>query len=305
MQIKVKSYDVGVIVGRFQVPELHEVHKQLIETVCKQHETVFLFLGLSGTEQLTRENPLDFEMRKQMILKVFPTVNVLYVPDMADDEVWSKHLDRQIRHTLRPGQSVVLYGGRDSFIEHYTGAHDTRELESDRIVSGTEIRRTISKKVKAHPLFREGVIHAQFQRFPVCYPTVDVVVWDDKDRILLGRKENEKLWRLPGGFAEPSSRAFEDDAIREVEEETGLVIGPPEYIGSFLIDDWRYRREVDKIKTLLFRAKMLRGPLQAGDDLAEVMWYDGHTPPLTVTLNKIAKNHRPLVARALEVGAPK
>ena len=71
MQVKTDSYDVGVIVGRFQVPELHPGHIDLIQTVCDAHDKVVIFLGLSPL-MVTRENPLDFESRKQMILAKFP-----------------------------------------------------------------------------------------------------------------------------------------------------------------------------------------------------------------------------------------
>jgi bifunctional NMN adenylyltransferase/nudix hydrolase len=54
------------------VPELHDAHKDLIETVCDKHDKVIIFLGLSPL-MVTRENPLDFESRKQMILEQFPT----------------------------------------------------------------------------------------------------------------------------------------------------------------------------------------------------------------------------------------
>jgi bifunctional NMN adenylyltransferase/nudix hydrolase len=71
MRLQEDSYDVGVIVGRFQVPELHDAHKDLIETVCDKHDKVIIFLGLSPL-MVTRENPLDFESRKQMILESSP-----------------------------------------------------------------------------------------------------------------------------------------------------------------------------------------------------------------------------------------
>jgi nicotinamide mononucleotide adenylyltransferase len=149
MQAKHDSYDVGVIVGRFQVPDLHNGHVDLIQTVCDNHDKVIIFLGLSPL-MVTPENPLDFEARKQMILEVFPHVNVLYVEDLPSDEAWSKKLDNQIERLTTPRQSVVLYGSRDSFIGHYTGRHATQELVQETYYSGTAIRKDVSRKsVKA------------------------------------------------------------------------------------------------------------------------------------------------------------
>src|SRR5690348_16639468 len=124
MKTETEQYDVGVIVARFQVHDLTEAHKALIRHVTEEHEKVIIFLGLSPLPT-TRNNPLDFEARKQMILAEFPDVNVLYVRDQFADDVWSRKLDEQVQDLLAPGQTAVLYGSRDSFIPHYEGRFPT------------------------------------------------------------------------------------------------------------------------------------------------------------------------------------
>ncbi len=79
------QYDVGVIVGRFQVPDLHQAHRDLIEKVISQHQKTIIFLGLSPCKS-TRNNPLDFEARKNMILDSYPDVIVLYIDDIPCDK---------------------------------------------------------------------------------------------------------------------------------------------------------------------------------------------------------------------------
>ena len=254
MKEKTPKADVGVIVGRFQVPELHEAHLEVIQSVIERHSKVIIFLGLSPCKT-TYNNPLDFEARKQLILQKFPDVNVLYIKDESSDEVWSRKLDSQIYDLIGANQTAILYGSRDSFIQYYSGKFKTVELEATRIVSGTELRKEASNKVKASPDFRAGVIWAVNNQFPSCYPTVDVAIIDPSTfRVLLGRKPSEKLYRFIGGFASPQSNSYEDDAKREAQEETGLGVDNLVYVGSCLIDDWRYRKEIHKIKTMFFAA---------------------------------------------------
>ena len=275
MKVKSDTHDVGVIIGRFQVPELHTEHKKLIQAVCDRHNKVILFLGLSPL-LVTSENPLDFEARKQMILDSFPHITVAYIADVNDDGIWSKRLDEQIGHLTTPGQSVVLYGGTDSFIKHYSGKYDTLELEPDTYVQtrGTHIRKQIGKSsTKASADFRAGVVWASQSKYPTVYTTVDIAIFnEDYTKLLMGKKENETKWRFIGGFADPASASFEADARREVQEEAGIEITDPVYLGSFNIDDWRYRSEVDQIRTLLFGAKIMYGTPRPGDDIAEVGW---------------------------------
>lgn len=299
MRIKEDSYDVGVIVGRFQVPDLHKAHKALIQHVCSAHHKVIIFLGLSPL-MVTQENPLDFEARKQMILEVFPDVIVLYAKDLGSDEVWSKRLDEQIQDVVTPSQTVLLYGGRDSFIEHYTTKkYPTRELEQDVWVSGAEIRKAISRRsVKASPDFRAGVVWASLSRFPTAYPCVDVAIFnEDYTKLLLGRKPEQKKFQLIGGFADPTSPSYEADARREAQEEAGIEITDPVYVASQLVDDWRYEKEVDKIKSLLFIAKMMYGSPRPDDDIAEVRWFDTYV--LVKDLSMVRDNHKAMVNSAL------
>lgn len=270
--MKEQTADIGIIIGRFQVHELHEAHRGLIDEVARRHDKVFVFIGLSPLRSTTR-NPLDFNSRKKLFQEVYPDIDVYYVEDCRSDEQWSINLDREIQKWIKPSQTVMLYGSRDSFIDHYHGKFPTTELETTAFISGTEIRRRISNNFPSTKEFRAGAISATFNRFPTCYTTVDVAIVDyDRKRILVGRKKDEKGVRFIGGFADNTSPSFETDARREVEEETGVSVHDPIYIGSLMIDDWRYRDEVDKIKTLFFVAGYMAGRPEAADDIAEVMW---------------------------------
>jgi bifunctional NMN adenylyltransferase/nudix hydrolase len=274
MKEKTTKTDVGVIVARFQVHNLTEAHIDLVETVRNKHNKVIIFLGLSPVIG-TRINPLDFESRKQMVLEKFPDVTVLYIKDVPDDAAWSKRLDEQIGDLLNPGQTVTLYGSRDSFINHYNGHYTVTEFEASAVVSGTELRKEISSKVKASADFRAGVIWAVYNQFPKVHATIDVIIYDERGRLLLVRKNNEKLFRFVGGFAQPDTDNFEDDAKREVLEEVGVEVADYEYVGNAKIDDWRYRQQIDKIKTIVFKAKYIYGAISIKDtaEIAEARWF--------------------------------
>lgn len=59
-----------------------------------------------------------------------------------------------------------------------------------------------------------------------------VLIFNDSNEILLGKRlasHGEATWGPPGGHIE-FSESFEDCAIREVIEETGLVIKDPEFL---------------------------------------------------------------------------
>lgn len=271
--MKKLNEDVGVIVGRFQVHELHEGHRTLIDRVRSENDRVIVFVGLSPLRNTTR-NPLDFRERRAMFQETYPDIEVYYIDDMHDDVLWSNALDAQIQKWSKPHQSVTLYGSRDSFIPYYHGKYPTKELDSDIFVASTEIRRRIANTFPSTAPYRAGVIAASYNRFPTVYTTVDVAVIDwERRMLLLAKKRNEKALRFIGGFADINSNSFEEDASREVREEAGgIEIGNIQYVGSRLVDDWRYRKEQDKIKTILFVADYIFGRPVGGDDVESVHW---------------------------------
>jgi 8-oxo-dGTP diphosphatase len=62
---------------------------------------------------------------------------------------------------------------------------------------------------------------------------IGVLIINGHNQILLGKRKNshgEKTWAPPGGHLE-FGESFEDCAIREVAEETGLKIEQPHFVG--------------------------------------------------------------------------
>jgi len=104
-------------------------------------------------------------------------------------------------------------------------------------------------------------------------PCVGAVVWDaDRRRFLLvkrGHEPGKGLWSLPGGRVE----ADESDTaalVREMREETGLIVTPGRLLGSV-------RRPAPgggMLEIKDFEATVTGGALAAGDDAAEVRWVD-------------------------------
>lgn len=268
---KQETYDIGVIVGRFQVHELHPGHIKLVESVMALHKRVVIFLGVAPT-LVTKNNPLDFVTRKEMLTSRFPNISVLAIPDMASDHAWSMELDKRLREACPLG-SVLFYGGRDNFIRYYSGHFATADLGAFGAFSGTEVRKEVSREVKSSADFRAGVIFAAYNQYTRVYPTVDVAIVHE-DRVLLGRKPNQELFRFIGGFSDATDDSYEAAVKREAMEETGLELGDVRYIGSSKIDDWRYRSEDDKIITLFFLAEYIHGHAAAKDDIESLRWFN-------------------------------
>ena len=280
-----KQFNIGIIVGRFQVANLHPGQLALIEEVTTQHQRVAIFLGVTEAMS-TKNNPLDFLTRKLMIQERFPEIAVLAIPDMASDAVWSNELDKRIREVFPMG-NPLLYGSRDSFIPSYKGSFECKELKSKSKFSGTEQRLQLSNEVRASADFRAGVIFGLANQYDKVNPTIDVAIVNTpvntantnstNRQLLLGRKSRESKFRFIGGFVDPQDHSLEETVAREAKEETGLIVQNIQYIASIRVDDWRYRKEKDKIITTFFMAETLEKTPKAQDDIADVKWFDLQT----------------------------
>ena len=121
--------------------------------------------------------------------------------------------------------------------------------------------------------------------YPVSLATVDIAIYNYDKGVLLGKKANSDKLRFIGGFCEPGE-SHETSAKRETKEECGLDISDElltgqdmnkmlkmEYLGSYFIDDDRYKNSPHKITTSFYKVMVdKKSKPKAGDDIVEVEW---------------------------------
>jgi bifunctional NMN adenylyltransferase/nudix hydrolase len=161
------------------------------------------------------------------------------------------------------------------------------ELEdADLGVSGTLHRQLIAETPEGSEEFARGVIWANYNKFPTVYPVVDMAVFNHNPKtgykeLLVIEKGHMSGYMLPGGFCDVGSPTDEHDASREVLEETGIIVNDKnwEYLKSLRItSDWRYRDEVDEMRTRLYATVMTSAPTPvAGDDAATAKFVPFHS----------------------------
>lgn len=298
---------VGVLIGRYQIDELHAGHIKCIQEVRANHDRVIILVGERDTPA-TDTNPLPFFIRKEMLEDeqgVGP-VEVYPIMDHPSDEVWSKNVDTLIRN-VAGGFGAVLYSGREGFISHYLGNYHCVELKCGMDeISATELRKHIAQHPMHSQEFRAGMIYQMQHLMSRTYETVDIAMLKAAGtmpmhcELLLARKPGEKLFRLPGGFAN-MNEPLEKAARREMSEETGLVFESPlTLLGDHLINDWRIR-DTKRVscRTFLFAGWYSFGTPCADDDIEEVKWV--RIGELMQRPNKIiVSEHRGLILAVID-----
>lgn len=269
---------IGVIIGRFQVAQLSNGHREILDYVLrKKHTQNILILGNSPIK-LTIKNPLDFESRRRMI-ESDPNYSgkftIIYINDNPSDKVWSEELDKLISDITnhRKSSEVILYGSRDSFKNRYYGHYPSEEYQQRLYSNGTQIRSDCGKKFGHSADWRSGIIYSTQNKYGNVYPTIDCAIFTDNsyNELYLAKKESDAHYRFVGGFVDLCDDSLEDAVKREVKEETNLEVNNIKYIKSFKVDDWRYKYETEKIITSFYTAvatpKFQPIPM---DDIAEI-----------------------------------
>jgi 8-oxo-dGTP diphosphatase len=101
-------------------------------------------------------------------------------------------------------------------------------------------------------------------------PCVGAVIKDGRGRLLLikrGHAPGAGLWSLPGGRIEPGETDAEA-LVREMREETGLVIEAGQLIGTVR----RPAQDGGILDIRDYAATVTGGTLRAGDDAADARW---------------------------------
>ena len=301
-----KKLDVGVLIGEFQTPVLLDGYREPIDKfLATKHDKHIIVLGISFMKA-TKNHPLDFNARRTMILEAYgdrlTERDIIYLKDANGDEFWSKQLDELITTTCKDENADMTYYGTEAeVVNRYHGTHKLVKLETTTNSNWREACKALGRNPYDAPSWRAGVVYATEQRYPTAFCTVDCAIFDDDtcQKIWLARKPQEIHYRLVGGFADPNDNSHEDAAIREAKEETHLDCKVSQYLGSFKIDDWRYRNEQDKIITTLFAMVRTGGNPKPDDDIAELKLVEIATFPL----ENVMSEHRTIFTKAKEYSA--
>lgn len=251
------SSSAGVVVGRFQVPELHEGHKHLISMAQLNHVKLLVFIACTEVKGSNRD-PLDYKTRAAMVKYQFPDAIINPIYDQPLDSTWSFMLDGMITKEIGR-KEALLYSSKNGFHDAYCGKYKVNYVKEIDFYRGTELREIQGLIVPTTKEGRCGVIYGITNQYPRVYPTVDAAVLkvdEGKTKVLLGIKKGQLGLRFPGGFVDPNDPSLEYAARREVWEECGKIeTDDYEYVCSGIVDDWRYRNRPEKIMSTFFKCK--------------------------------------------------
>lgn len=289
------SNKIGVVIGRFQTPELHVGHRNLLDTALNECGRLLVLLGTSPILN-TEKDPLPYAARLEMIKESYPDALVSYMPNRKDNSDWARNVDKIISE-MCPAMTPILYGGRDSSVKTYKesgGRHEIVELRAFTDVSASALREMAARTVGKTVDWRAAFIYACVNKYPRITSAVDICVVDPEvGKIMVATKPGCSEVRFPGGFVDIDDGSFLTAAKREIHEEApGMELANWECVGSCKIDDWRLRgcEKSESIMSTFFTCTKVWGSPKAADDIDSVAWV-----ALEEADRRMTAEHRPLL----------
>lgn len=102
-----------------------------------------------------------------------------------------------------------------------------------------------------------------------------VILNEDRSQVLLIKREDFRVWTIPGGRAEPGE-TLEETGCREVLEETGYVVAIERFVGEY----WRPQLAKGGSLNYCYVGRIIGGDSSHHDEEAlAVQWFDLNALP--------------------------
>ena len=108
--MKDKAFKLGIIVGRFQT--FHTGHKYMVDKACAVCDRVGILVG-SSQESGTLKNPFSYEMRREMLKKVFgDRVRIEPLPDIGvgNNSKWGDYVLQNVQRRFGKAPDLLVSG---------------------------------------------------------------------------------------------------------------------------------------------------------------------------------------------------
>jgi nicotinamide-nucleotide adenylyltransferase len=124
-----KPFKLGILVGRFQT--IHSGHEQMIRTAAAVCERAAIFVG-SSQESGTQKNPFSYELRREMLKKVFGAgIEIYPLPDIGvgNNARWGDYVLKNVHERCGELPDLLASGKEERRISWFDSVEGARIAE--------------------------------------------------------------------------------------------------------------------------------------------------------------------------------
>lgn len=231
-------------------------------------------LPQTARREIREETGLDIDLKGLVGVYSHPRYNLHY-PNGDDVQQWTACFWAEVQAgvlELRPDGSETLslfWAEPDEVLPRTHPGHAAMIRDARRVRAGEpptlEPVESVPPLQPYYPILRQHVGQA-----PIILPGGSAFVEDGQGRVLMTRRADFNCWHIPGGYAD-LGESTTATIVREVEEETGLLVEPYAIVGLYSDPQTHYGQyphgDVVHATDLVFACRVVGGSLNAaGND---------------------------------------
>lgn len=136
-----------------------------------------------------------------------------------------------------------------------------------------ELKRLAQTQLDETHLIHEDAVLYPKDAYPTPNVSVRIVVFNEEHKLLMVQERDDERYTVPGGWCDVFESPKEN-AVKEVLQETGLVVETTRLLAVFMRDRYKPRASMISEYVLYFEAKIVGGSLHHNHETLHVDFYD-------------------------------
>jgi len=179
-------------------------------------------------------------------------------------------------------QSIFEHAKRLKAISHLGLTYSNNEYDRERYEELETISLDIMEQLTNEPVSRLSLFFSDTKEYITPKVDIRVVIFNEKEEILLVREKADGLWSLPGGWADIGSSPREV-AVKEAFEETGLRVETVKLLAAMDMKCHPHPPQLHYAYKLFIRCKVIDGSWNEVHDILDKGYFaQDALPPLSL-----------------------
>ena len=159
--------------------------------------------------------------------------------------------------------------------------YNTNGFDIERYTELEDISNRMMQLMTDQPVETIKNFYLGTKEYPTPKTDVRAIIFNDKDQLLMVREKIDGKWTPPGGWAD-IGHSPREVAIKEAEEETGLIVEPVRLLAVLDKKLHDHPPQLEYVYKLFIACEVKGGELTQAHDMHDVAYFSQHEiPPLS------------------------
>lgn len=142
-----------------------------------------------------------------------------------------------------------------------------------------ELQSLANQQIAEEKLIGESVTLYPKDAYPTPNVSVRIIIFNEDGKLLMGQERDDAKFCVPGGWCDVFESP-QENAIKEVKQETGLDVKIDRLLAVFMRDKYKLKPSMVSEYVMYFQASIRGGTLDYNHELLSIAYYDLEDLPI-------------------------